>query len=37
LAPRTLSGAPQDSPVCQAELELVTQSQVFFQFFSPYF
>jgi hypothetical protein len=29
LAHRTLSGAPPDSPVCQAELELAAQSQVF--------
>jgi hypothetical protein len=29
LAHRTLSGAPLDSPVCQAELELAAQSQVF--------
>jgi hypothetical protein len=35
LAHRTLSGAPPDSPVCQAELKLATQSQIFFQFFSP--
>jgi hypothetical protein len=37
LAHRTLSGAPPDSPVCQAELELAAQSQVFFQFFSTCF
>jgi hypothetical protein len=37
LAHRTLSGAPPDSPVCQAELELAAQSQVFFQFFSHCF
>jgi hypothetical protein len=29
LAHRTQSGAPLDSPVCQAELELAAQSQVF--------
>jgi hypothetical protein len=29
-------GSP-DSPVCQAELELAAQSQVFFHFFSPCF
>jgi hypothetical protein len=34
---RTLFGAPPDSPVCQAELKLAAQSQVFFQFFSPCF
>jgi hypothetical protein len=37
LAHWTLSGAPPDSPVCQAELELPAQSQVFFQFFLPCF
>jgi hypothetical protein len=34
LAHRTLSGAPPDSPVCQAELEFVAHSHLFFQFFS---
>jgi hypothetical protein len=37
LAHQTLSGAPPDSSVCQAELELAAYSQVFFQFFSPCF
>jgi hypothetical protein len=37
LAHRTLFGAPPDSPVCQVELELAAQSQVFFQFFSTCF
>jgi hypothetical protein len=36
-AHRTLSGAPPDSPVCQAELEFATHTQLFFQFFSHYF
>jgi hypothetical protein len=37
LAHRTLSGAPPDSPVCQAELEFAAHSQLFFQFFSHCF
>jgi hypothetical protein len=37
LAHRTLSGAPPDSPVCQAELEFAAHSQLFFQLFSHCF
>jgi hypothetical protein len=34
---QTLSGAPPDSPVCQAKLEFAAHSQLFFQFFSHCF
>ena len=37
LAHRTLSGAPPDSPLCQAELEFAAHSQLLFQFFSHCF